>query len=107
MSKAEQTKQFIIEKTAPIFNMKGYAGTSLSDMTEDTGLTKGSIYGNFEDKDAVALGAFHYNARMVQDIMRQEMDKCDTMRDKLLMYVHVYERYDKYPCPKGGCPPMN
>lgn len=107
MSKAEQTKQFIIEKTAPIFNMKGYAGTSLSDMTEATGLTKGSIYGNFEDKDAVALAAFDYNARKVQDIMKLEMDKCDTMRDKLLKYVDVYENYDKYPFPMGGCPIMN
>ena len=107
MSKAEQTRQFIIEKTAPIFNMKGYAGTSLSDMTEATGLTKGSIYGNFEDKDAVALACFEYNARKVQDIMRQELDQCATMRDKLLRYVDVYEQYDKYPFPKGGCPLLN
>ena len=39
MNKAEKTRQFIVEKTAPIFNMKGDAGTSLSDMTEATGLT--------------------------------------------------------------------
>ena len=58
MSKAEKTRQFIIEKTAPIFNKKGFAGTSLSDMTEATGLTKGSIYGNFADKDEVAMAAF-------------------------------------------------
>ena len=50
MSKADRTKAFITEKTAAIFNKKGYAGTSLTDMTGATGLTKGSIYGNFEDK---------------------------------------------------------
>src|ERR1700722_8888899 len=61
ISKAERTRQFIIEKTAPIFNKKGYAGTSLSDITAATGLTKGSIYGNFADKDEVALAAFDYN----------------------------------------------
>jgi hypothetical protein len=31
MSKAERTKAFIIEKTAPVFNTKGYAGTSIAD----------------------------------------------------------------------------
>lgn len=50
MSKAERTKQFIIEKTAPIFNAKGYMGTSMNDIMNATGLTKGSIYGNFETK---------------------------------------------------------
>lgn len=43
MNKAQRTRQFIVEKTAPIFNVKGYAGTSLADMTEATGLTKGSV----------------------------------------------------------------
>ena len=61
MNKAERTRQYIIEKTAPIFNKKGYAGTSLSDMTGATGLTKGSIYGNFNDKDEVALAAFDHS----------------------------------------------
>ncbi len=60
MNKAERTRHFIIEKAAPIFNTKGYAGTSLSDMTEATGLTKGSIYGNFADKDEVALACFEH-----------------------------------------------
>ena len=44
MGKAERTKIFIAEKTAPLFNQKGYAGTSLNDMTDATGLTKGAIY---------------------------------------------------------------
>ena len=69
MGKAERTREFIVEKTAPLFNRKGYAGTSMSDLTEATGLTKGAIYGNFENKDEVALAAFDYNlARMVQRV---------------------------------------
>ncbi len=60
MNKAERTKQFIIEQTASIFNKKGYAGTSLQDITAATSLTKGSIYGNFGGKDDVALAVFDY-----------------------------------------------
>ena len=57
-SRSEKTRQLIIETAAPIFNKKGYAGTSLSDLTQATGLTKGSIYGNFKNKDEVAA-IFH------------------------------------------------
>jgi TetR/AcrR family transcriptional regulator, transcriptional repressor for nem operon len=107
MSKAEQTKAYIIEKTAGIFNTKGYAGTSISDMTEATGLTKGSIYGNFSSKDEVALAAFDYNLQLVQNILKAEMQLCDTYRDKLMVYVQVYGNFQKYPFPPGGCPLLN
>lgn len=107
MSKAEQTKAFIIEKTAPIFNMKGYAGTSLNDMTTATGLTKGSIYGNFANKDEVAFAVFEHNISKVTDIIRSEMEKCTTVRDQLLVYIHVYSDFLRFPFPVGGCPILN
>ena len=107
MSKAERTRQFIVEKTAPIFNTKGYAGTSLTDMTEATGLTKGSIYGNFANKDEVALASFDYNYKKVTTIIAQEMNKETTIRGKLLVYSSVYENFLKLPFPAGGCPLLN
>ena len=107
MSKAERTRQFIIEKTAPIFNVKGYAGTSLSDMTAATGLTKGSIYGNFANKDEVALEAFDHNIGQIQSAIKAEIGKAVTFRDKLLVYVEVYSNFLNYPFPEGGCPILN
>lgn len=107
MSKAARTKEFIIEKTAPLFNVKGYAGTSLNDITDATGLTKGSIYGNFTNKDAVAIAAFDHNLQCVEDIISQEMSKHKTYQDKLLVYANVYENFLKYPFPVGGCPILN
>jgi AcrR family transcriptional regulator len=106
MSKAEQTKAFIIEKTAPIFNSKGYAGTSLNDMTAATGLTKGSIYGNFTGKDEVALDVFDYNWKRVTSMVKQEMSKRKTAREKLLSYVSVFSTMPKL-FPPGGCPLLN
>ncbi|HWK05777.1 MAG TPA: TetR/AcrR family transcriptional regulator [Puia sp.] len=106
MNKAEKTKQFIVEKTAPIFNKKGYAGTSLSDMTEATGLTKGSIYGNFANKDEVALAAFEYNWKRIAGLTRQEMDKKNTIKEKLLVYTE-YDKFVNFPVPMGGCPVLN
>lgn len=107
MNKAEKTKQFIVEMTAPVFNEKGYTGTSLNDMTNATGLTKGSIYGNFANKDEVALACFDYNLKKVNSIIRQELEKKTTSRDKLMVYVHIYENFLKHPFPAGGCPILN
>jgi len=107
MNKAEKTRQFIIEKTAPIFNVKGFAGTSINDMIQATGLTKGSIYGNFRNKDDVALAAFDHNLKMVHKVIRHEMDSKDTVKEKLMVYVTVYNNFLELPFPDGGCPILN
>lgn len=107
MTKADKTKQFIVEQTASLFNKKGYAGTSLTDITAATGLTKGSIYGNFGGKDEVALAVFDYNINRVREIISSEMAKYSTIREKLLVYVDVYMNIQKFPFPAGGCPMQN
>ncbi len=107
MSKAERTKEFIVEKTAPIFNKKGFAGTSLSDMTEATGLTKGSIYGNFANKDEVALASFDYNLRKLRTYVRAEEEKAKTIKEKLMVRTFLFEKERLVAYPEGGCPLIN
>jgi TetR/AcrR family transcriptional repressor of nem operon len=107
LSKADRTRQYIIETTAGIFNMKGYAGTSMSDITEATGLTKGSIYGNFGNKEDVALAAFDYNYGKVSGIIQQRISAAKTYHDKLMVYANVYDQFTRGNFPLGGCPILN
>lgn len=108
MSKAEKTRQFIIEKTATLFNTKGYFSTSLSDITEATGLTKGSIYGNFENKDEVAIEVYKYNSGLLRkNLSRSFSDEFPTMTDKLHAFVSFYRKNWKFVFESGGCPLMN
>jgi TetR/AcrR family transcriptional repressor of nem operon len=107
LSKSERTRQFIIESTAPVFNVKGLAGTSLSDLTEATNLTKGSIYGNFEDKEAVALAAFDYNWALVKKIITEKVQACKTHKEMLLVYAGIYNSTENSLFPVGGCPLLN
>ena len=107
LTKAERTRQFIIEKTASIFNTKGFAGTYLSDLTEATGLTKGSIYGNFENKDEVALAAFDYNFGRVNDYVGSRILAADSAIDRLQVYPRVYRDFLKIPFLQPGCPILN
>lgn len=107
-SKSEKTMQYIIEQVAPIFNKKGYVGTSLSDLTEATGLTKGCIYGIFKNKDEVAIEAFKYNLAIITDSFFKEIsDNRISPLDKLLLLPKTYlKRYDNIVI-MGGCPILN
>lgn len=106
-SKSELTRQFIIEKTAPVFNEKGYAGTSLADLENATGLTKGSIYGNFENKDEVALAAFDYTFNQVSTYIMGKISSTENAIERLLVYPNVYRYFLKIPFLKAGCPILN
>ncbi|QRQ99860.1 TetR/AcrR family transcriptional regulator [Dyadobacter sandarakinus] len=106
-SKAGRTRDFIIEKTADIFNRQGFAGTSLSDLTKATGLTKGSIYGNFENKEEVALAVFEYNRVRIYKYIQDEMAGAATFHDKLMVYGKVYRRVIEATGNMGGCPILN
>ena len=107
MTKADHTKQFIIEKTAPIFNAKGYSGTSLNDMISATGLSKGSIYGNFENKDDVALAAFDHNYSLIVSYLRKQIELRPNMIDRLLVYPETYSSFLELPILEAGCPILN
>lgn len=106
-ARSEQTRRLIIEKAAPIFNKKGYAGTSISDLTTATGLTKGSIYGNFKDKNDVAANAFQHNIDLIFDFFREELAAVATPLEKLLAYPRGFRKIYRMVLAYGGCPILN
>lgn len=106
-TKAEKTSQFIIKTVASIFNKKGYTATSLNDITKATGLTKGAIYGNFENKETLALHAFDYNTDMILSKIEAYMDKGETPLERLIYFVRFYKNYIDFTNNFGGCPIIN
>ncbi len=106
-TKAERTTAFIIEKVAPVFNRHGYIGTSMSDLTEVTGLTKGAIYGNFENKESLALAAFEYLSTALLKAIDQRLEGDGHTLDILYRLTDFYRHYDDFTTPLGGCPILN
>lgn len=106
-TKAERTTAFIIETVAPLFNKHGYIGTSMSDLTDATGLTKGAIYGNFENKESLALEAFKYNSSKLLQVLDDKLNVAGTALDKLFSLTHFYKDYDQLMEELGGCPVLN
>lgn len=107
MSKSERTKAFIIETVAPIFNKNGYAAMSLSKITEATGLTKGAVYGHFENKEELAIESFKFSVRKVLKDLNETVNKGETPLKMLLNVALFYEGYYEYNKQFGGCPILN
>lgn len=107
LSKAEKTKQFILQQTAPLFNMKGFEGTSMADLTGSTGLTKGALYGNFHNKEDLAMEAFKYAVGRVKELVKERVDRETTYKRQLRAMLDFFAEYVFHPPVAGGCPLLN
>lgn len=106
MTKAERTKQLIIDKSAPIFNSKGVAGTSLSDILEVTKLAKGSLYVHFENKEAISHAVVdHFVGRKLK-LLEATLSRPGSAKEKLFAYLDVFLNPVSPPF-DGGCPFLN
>lgn len=106
MAKGEETRQFIIEKAAPIFNTKGIAATSMSDVMEATKLSKGSMYVHFENKEVLACAAVEHNMKMLSDQLQKTLSRFKTSKEQLFAYIDFFSD-PNHPPVVGGCPLLN
>jgi TetR/AcrR family transcriptional regulator, transcriptional repressor for nem operon len=106
MTKSEKTRRFIIEQSAVIFNKKGIAGTSITDLMEATKLAKGGIYGNFNSKDEICVEVFDYLTGIVSSGLDRATAGKATAREKLFGILNYYHD-NLAPSEMGGCPLLN
>ncbi len=106
-SKKEQTTQFILEKVAPVFIRNGFIGTSFDKLNEATGMSKGAIYGNFKDKNDLAVQTFNYIVRKALWPVADLMNAQPTAELKLKAMTAFYrDKYPQHMKKMGGCPLM-
>jgi len=104
MSKGSETRNRIIVKAAPLFNRKGFAGCSMQDIVEAVGLEKGSLYGHFPTKEALAVAAFEYAWRETSGARITKMDTVTNAVEKLKIHVSNLVSVPQF---SGGCPLLN
>ena len=105
MSKGEITRNRIIELAAPLFNQRGYAGCSMQDVMQATGLKKGGLYRHFSSKEELASEAFRYSLAQATKIRTDHLDASLGALERLR---DVIEQFVEKPSPvPGGCPILN
>ncbi len=108
MTRADEHRQRIIAAAAPLFNTRGYAGTSMAHVLEATGLHKGSVYLCFPSKDDLALAVFDYSVElMVKRFQKAITQAGDQAPDQLLAFIDVYANISDGLPVVGGCPVLN
>lgn len=106
MTKAEQTKQMILEKAAIIYNEKGINGSSIDEVLAAAKVTKGCLYSHFENKEDLSVQTADYLLNKIVYGIQQTMMKARTAKDKIFAFIDFY----KYPLNsyiEGGCPIIN
>jgi TetR/AcrR family transcriptional repressor of nem operon len=107
MTKGEQTKAMILARAAPLFNQRGYAGSSVTDIMGATGLEKGGIYKHFRSKEELTLAAFDYAFAQVQQRMGVMLQEKKHAIERLHAIIEFFVQNVDAPPVAGGCPIMN
>lgn len=106
LTKAEKTKQFILETAGPLYNEKGISGVSIDDVLAATRLTKGCLYGHFENKDDLSDQVVDLMLKKITDKMYLAVAEKKTAKAKIFAFLDFYKNpLDTYI--SGGCPIFN
>lgn len=106
-TKGEKTRAFILQKASHLFNTRGYAASSISDVMTETGLKKGGIYNHFETKDDLMQDAFDFAIQEMGNEYWNAIARHRLYADKLVAIVDVFQRVAEQELMPGGCPIMN
>src|ERR1700722_2175702 len=105
MNKGEMTRQRIIAEAAPLFNQRGFAGCSVQDVLDATGLEKGGLYRHFASKEELAVEAFRY---ALANSIRTRTENLQQIEGAVKQLQHLVWRFVESPSVMpGGCPLMN
>ncbi|AYB35047.1 TetR/AcrR family transcriptional regulator [Chryseolinea soli] len=107
MRNPEATREKILKKSGVLFNTKGYKATSISEITEATGFTKGAIYRHFKSKEDLEMESLFQMSLLMMEALRGRIKTETTAPGKLKAIFHFFESYLSKPVVKGGCPLMN
>jgi len=107
MRNAETTHYAILEAAGKMFNLQGYASTSISDITKELGMTKGAIYRHFKNKSDLEKAALrHLSGKMWLNLGERIQGKHDVFvkMDAVFDYFMAYTEESHI---VGGCPLLN
>lgn len=90
MRKGELTRERIIAQAAPLFNQRGFAGCSMQDVMEATGLEKGGLYRHFASKEELAAEVFRYAVDRVNELRNDKIDREHGALAELRSIVHRF-----------------
>src|ERR1044071_9889970 len=103
----DETRERILKKSGILFNTQGYKATSISDITDATGYTKGAIYRHFKSKEELEKETLFHLSSIMFLKLRERIKMETTAGGKLRAIFKFFDSYVTKPELKGGCPLLN
>ena len=107
MKKGELTRRNIIQKSATIFNIKGYMTTTMNDIIQETNIQKGGIYRHFESKEQLMVESFQYSADTMRTHFVNSVSQQTNVPAKLIAFIEAFSQLSEGKPLEGGCPLFN
>lgn len=82
-------KKLIIEKASVLFAENGFGATSVQDITDACGISKGSFYLSFKSKDSLLFSIFEYFGDKLIKRMSELNDLPVNSREKFKLFLSV------------------
>lgn len=107
-SKGEQTRERILTVAQSLILEKGYAGTAIDDLLQETGLTKGAFFHHFKNKADLADAVLRRYAQNDMELFAEFSERADRLSDdpleRVLIFLRLFEEYlDGFGKPFPGC----
>ena len=101
---SKATKGKIVEKAERLFWFQGYEATSLNDLVEKAGLSKGAFFHYYDSKQAIAGDVIDkYAAEQMKDVLQKHLADGVPVKTSLRNWVGaIFENYKAFKF-KGGC----
>lgn len=108
MDKGGQTKERILAAAEPLILKQGFAGTSLEDILEKTGLTKGAFFHHFKDKAALARSLVERYARKDYELFEKFAKEAEALSgdplEQTFLFLKGFESFvEAQSSPLAGC----
>ncbi|MFD1412285.1 TetR/AcrR family transcriptional regulator [Oceanobacillus jeddahense] len=89
-NKSEQKKTLIIEKARELFIQKGYNATSFSEIVQHAGISKGSIYYHFNNKENLFVSVLEYDTVEWEKEWQAKKQNYSTFRESIVGIAYHY-----------------
>ncbi|WP_319760680.1 TetR family transcriptional regulator [Maridesulfovibrio sp.] len=90
---AEKTRQALLASAFKVFNEKGYAKTTLQDIAQDAGVTRGAVYWHFKNKTDLFGKLFDYAFMPVRDLLFNKFEEKLNPKEMLSSLMQVWIRH--------------
>lgn len=91
----EQRRNDILNAAEKLFFARGYDDVSMNDIAKEVELSKATLYLYFDNKEELFFAIVRLGTRILNSMIREEVDKAESGIDKVLAFRMAYHEFNR------------